>query len=219
MAIPLKIEQGIITQFTSSDKIDPVNLAEVTQLAEGQYLMWDGNRLIFSSSRTLDGGSAGAYHAGAIHSDGSLWMWGLNGSYQCGDTNPSQLPRTIASPRPGIKWSRIFCGEYATAAILEDGSLWVWGANNNGQLGVGDTNSRSSPTNLPGDWKFCQIGYSAACGIKTDGSLWVWGSNQSGLIGLGSGVSQSTAPTRVGLETGWTMAYPMGQSTVALKRA
>ena len=162
--------------------------------------------------------SAGAYHAGAIHQDGMLWMWGLNGNNQCGDGASSQLPRQIASPRPGVKWSRIFCGEYSTAAILEDGSLWLWGKNDSGQLGLGDTLQRAAPTQQPGSWKFCQTGLKSGCGIKTDGTFWVWGSNQNGLIGLGSSVAQALNPTQIGADTTWTQAYPMNLSTLALKK-
>lgn len=161
--------------------------------------------------------SAGGYHAGAVHQDGSLWMWGLNSSGQCGDTNTSLQPRQIASPVSGVKWSRLFCGEYSTAALLEDGSLWVWGRNNSYQLGLTGNTDRKTPVQLAGNWRFCQIGLKSGCGIKTDGSLWVWGSNQNGLIGLGSGVTEAQTPVQIGAETNWTQAYPMNLSTVALK--
>jgi alpha-tubulin suppressor-like RCC1 family protein len=166
--------------------------------------------------------SAGAYHAGAIRqSDNALFMWGLPGNGQLGappnDAGRPNDPRQVPVPVVGRKWARLFCGEYSTAALLDDGTAWVWGKNDSSQLGV--SGSPTTPTQLPGNWKFVQLGLKSGAGIQTDGSLWVWGSNQNGLIGLGSGVNSSPTPTRVGSETSWVEAYPMNLSTIAIKRA
>ena len=58
--------------------------------------------------------------------------------------------------------------------------LWVWGYNNNGQLGLNSTVDYSSPVQLPGSWDKGAIGNSATDHIqflKTDGTLWTWGYN------------------------------------------
>lgn len=166
--------------------------------------------------------SAGAYHAGAINQDGSLWMWGLAGSGQLGAPTPpggqAVDARQVPSPVEGKKWARIFCGEYSTAALLEDGTLWVWGQNDTGQLGTNDKVARSTPVQLPGSWRFCQLGLKSACGIKTDGTLWTWGSNTNGLAGLNA-AAESLVPAQIGTDTSWLMGYPMSLSTIAMKRA
>ena len=38
----------------------------------------------------------------------------------------------------------------ACAAIKTDGTLWTWGLNNDGELGLNDEVQRSSPTQVPG---------------------------------------------------------------------
>lgn len=166
--------------------------------------------------------SAGAYHAGAIRqSDNALFMWGLPGNGQLGappnDAGRPNDPRQVPVPVTGKKWTRLFCGEYSTAALLDDGTAWVWGKNDSGQLGV--SGSPTTPTQLPGSWRFIQIGLKSGAGVRTDGSLWVWGSNNTGLIGLGSGVSSAASPTQIGTDLTWVEAYPMNLSTIAFKRA
>jgi len=164
--------------------------------------------------------SAGAYHAAAIRaSDNALYTWGLNGNGQLGappeNAGRASDPRQVPSPVAGKKWVRIFCGEYGTSALLDDGSAWVWGKNDTSQLGVPGT--PTTPVQLSGAWRFIQVGLKSGAGIKTDGTLWVWGSNQGGLIGLGDSVTTATEPVQIGASGGWIGAYPMNLSTVAIK--
>ena len=71
-------------------------------------------------------------------------------------------------------------------ATKTDGTLWAWGQNDSGALGLNDqggwptyANSKSSPTQVGTDttWsKICAGGY-GTFGIKTDGTAWAWGNN------------------------------------------
>ncbi len=57
---------------------------------------------------------------------------------------------------PGTTWSKVAVGDGNIMAVKTDGTLWGWGNNFNGELGInaGDTaGRRSSPTQIPGtDW-------------------------------------------------------------------
>ena len=72
--------------------------------------------------------------AGAINTDGELWVWGSN---QVGSLGQNQgSPAAYASPVqvPGT-WSDFGTGSHSVRAIKTDGTLWCWGYNYNGQLG------------------------------------------------------------------------------------
>ena len=72
--------------------------------------------------------------------------------------------------------------------------LYSWGMNGNGDLGLGDTTNRSSPTQISAYTTWSQISggnaYSAV--IKTDGTMWAWGFNASGNLGLGDTTNRSS---------------------------
>ena len=77
-------------------------------------------------------------------------------------------------------------GNAHTLAIKIDGTLWAWGANGAGQLGLGDTDSRITPVQVgPDKWKQVACGSGHTIAVKEDGSLWGWGNNSKGQLGLG----------------------------------
>jgi len=94
--------------------------------------------------------------------------------------------------------------------IVEAGSsipvraLYSWGVNGSGQLGLGDTDNRSSPVQIGAltTWSELGCGYHQTLAIKTDGTLWAWGSGQFGALGLGNTTSYSS-PKQVGSLTTW----------------
>lgn len=87
--------------------------------------------------------AAGPYHAAAIKTDGSLWLWGYNGYGQLGNGTASNIEwdfeETATSTPVKImdNVAEVDLGEHHSAAIKKDGSIWVWGHNADGQLGIG----------------------------------------------------------------------------------
>jgi hypothetical protein len=62
--------------------------------------------------------------------------------------------------------------------------LFVWGSNDNGRLGLNDTVSRSSPTQIPGtQWNIISSTGGGTLISKTDGTLWSCGFNANGQLG------------------------------------
>jgi alpha-tubulin suppressor-like RCC1 family protein len=103
-------------------------------------------------------------------------------------------------------WLHISASRYSTASIKTDGTLWIWGSNYAGTLGLGDTIHRSSPVQVGAltTWSklaIPQATYSRAA-IKTDGTLWTWGSNGSGQLGVGDTANRGS-PVQVGANTNW----------------
>jgi alpha-tubulin suppressor-like RCC1 family protein len=149
---------------------------------------------------------AGTSHTACVKTDGTLWTWGLNSSGQLGlsDTTSRSSPVQVGTL---TNWKQVSCGGNAsfshTACVKTDGTLWTWGPNGLGQLGLGDTTSRSSPVQVGSltNWKQIFVGgWYNAC-VKTDGTLWTWGFN-NGNLGLGDTTSRSS-PVQVGTLTNW----------------
>jgi alpha-tubulin suppressor-like RCC1 family protein len=101
-------------------------------------------------------------------------------------------------------WSKIAGGFYHSVSIKTDGTLWAWGYNINGGLGLGDTADRSSPVQVGAltTWANVICGGYFTIAVKTDGTLWSWGRNAGGPLGLGD-VSNRSSPVQVGTKTNW----------------
>jgi alpha-tubulin suppressor-like RCC1 family protein len=139
--------------------------------------------------------SCGAIHAAAIKTDGTLWCWGYNGSGGLGINNTITRSTPVTTFAGGTDWKQVSCGDYHTAAIKTDGTLWIWGENGTGQLGDNTTRARSTPvTTFAGgtNWKQVSGGKGSSGGggfnghtaaIKTDGTLWTWGFNSYSQLG------------------------------------
>ena len=168
--------------------------------------------------------SGGGYHTVTIKTDGTLWTWGYNNNGQLGvnDTNTRCTPVTTFAG--GTDWKQVSCAESITGgivtAIKTDGTLWTWGPNNNGQLGVNDTNTRCTPvTTFAGgtNWKQVSCGYNHTTAIKTDGTLWTWGSNDSGQLGDNTVDNRSTPVTTFSGGTNWKQVAGGSSHTAAIK--
>ena len=112
----------------------------------------------------LDVASGAYYNSFAIKTDGTLWAWGRNNEGQLGNgtTTDENSPIQVGAL---TTWSQIAGGNgsggYAKA-IKTDGTLWMWGRNNEGQLGLGNTTNYSSPkqVGLQTSWTSITSGYS-----------------------------------------------------------
>jgi alpha-tubulin suppressor-like RCC1 family protein len=167
--------------------------------------------------------SAGVAHGAAIATDGSLWTWGNNNSGQLGIGTSGWDTDTNIPVRVGTdtNWALVSVGATHTVAVRTDGSLWAWGSNWRGQLGIG-TSGRGTDTNTPvrvgtdTNWASVSAGWEYTMAIRTDGSLWAWGDNNWWRLGIGTSGNPHT-PTRVGSETDWASVSAGWDHTAAVK--
>jgi alpha-tubulin suppressor-like RCC1 family protein len=150
--------------------------------------------------------AGGRYHTLAIKTDGSLWAWGANAKLQLG-LGPAAGTSDVNTPtRVGTDtdWKSVAAGAEHSLALRNDGSLWAWGDNSYGQLGIAAT-SADAPTRVGTDTSWAKIaaGDGASFAIRTDGTLWAWGANTNGQLGL-LDFSNRANPTCVDPAIKWT---------------
>ena len=159
----------------------------------------------FSTYETIE-----RYMPRVIKSDGTLWSWGYNRWGQLG-LNESSAPsftkhRSSPTQLPGTTWSKVSRTFSNQFGIKTDGTLWVMGKNDYGQMGQGDDINRSSPTQITGTWKNIVSGGtpgSSVLGVKTDGTLWVWG-NASNQGAMGNNTRNIDYSSPVQLPGNWS---------------
>jgi alpha-tubulin suppressor-like RCC1 family protein len=89
--------------------------------------------------------SGGWQHSIAIKANGSLWGWGQNGDGQVGNIPPvadSLYANRLKPVRIGVgsDWAMVNASHaygFYSLGLKKDGSLWLWGNNQDGQLGIG----------------------------------------------------------------------------------
>ena len=149
--------------------------------------------------------SAGDVQSLAIKLDGTLWSWGAgnSGVLGLGNTTNYSSPKQVGAL---TSWLKVSAGyDKFNLATKTDGTLWAWGKNNNGQLGLSNTTYYSSPKQIGSGTTWSDIAAAGYCSlaIKTDGTLWSWGYNGAGQLGLGNTTSYSS-PKQVGALTTWS---------------
>jgi len=145
--------------------------------------------------------------SGALLGNGTYYDWGYNAAGQLSNdtTADSAVPVHVALPDA---MRQVFQGGSGakngqTVAILANGSVWAWGDNDRGQLGIGTTVSSDVPRSVevPKGVTFVKVssgGY-ASYAIDRAGRLWAWGDNESGQLGTGSRITVATKPISVGI--------------------
>ncbi|MBI3773341.1 MAG: hypothetical protein HY272_11660 [Gammaproteobacteria bacterium] len=176
----------------------------------------------------------GNNHACAIKSGYTLWCWGANASGQVGDGTFAEKP---SQTRIGADsdWLAISANGDHTCGIRHvdvgggsfNNTLWCWGKNNKGQLGVGigDTTNRNTLTQVGAatDWNAISTGGEHTCGIRRevagggfDNKLYCWGDNSFGQYGDGTTTS-ATIPTYINIGTTWSSLSLGSTHTCAIK--
>ena len=164
------------------------------------------------TQRDLQGGSASVTSVGyrviAVADDASAQAWGANNKGQLGRGVTSESESTPSSPVDIEEIASIALGfgEHA-CALTPTKTLYCWGANETGQLGIGTSGQGSAiarPTRVMGAFDELAVevvapGSSHTCAIDTNGAIWCWGSNALGQVNSIQGDSVFDVPQRVSL--------------------
>ena len=176
------------------------------------YIQYGG---IWTASQQADAKAAGTW---PVPPTPKLFSWGRNNAGQLGlgNTTNRSSPNQVGSL---TNWLNI-AGGYSSwsLAVKTDGTLWSWGKNDAGQLGLGNTTYYSSPKQIGAlmGWSQVACGHFHSLSIKTDGTLWAWGANGNGQLGLNN-TTYYSSPKQVGALTNWYSVAGGRRFTMATK--
>jgi alpha-tubulin suppressor-like RCC1 family protein len=127
----------------------------------------------------------------AVKTNGSVWTWGYPSNGSHGMESPTTMrydfPSLVTGGETGAAWRVVTEGVRYSMGIKGDGTLWGWGRNISGQLGLGDTVDKPLPIQVGSDNTWVAVGTywvnsapvtasATTYAIKADGTLWVCGS-------------------------------------------
>lgn len=155
-----------------------------------------------SFNKNITNLSLGDSHSAAVVNGDELYTWGANNSGQLGNkkisSNPTTTPTKVTSPIPDGYISGLSVKGDWSAMIMEDSSgsgtntytLYTWGSNTFGQLGLGDDNlgkNINEPTPIPlntgGDYVYQLVTSATNAAVVINNKLYMWGDNEKGQLG------------------------------------
>ena len=140
--------------------------------------------------------TAGDMHTCAVKNDGTVWCWGMNYYGQIGTGDYADASRPVeVTTRDGTYITDVVdisAGAMHTCAVRTDGTVWCWGSNRRGQLGMQAYGEESVPYAVPvsdwadvplGDIRQVRCGFEFSCAEDDSGQVWCWGDNGVGQLG------------------------------------
>ena len=181
------------------------------------------------------------YCMAAVKTNGTMWVSGRNqqgqlgqntGGYNVGRrSSPVQIPGTGWNPTQGATYMTAANNDNGIIHVKTDGSMWVWGQNQNAQLPLNGQDGSGNPApygmsspvqvGTDTDWGYGEgklggNGDNTTYNIKTDGSLWGWGnSGDAALFGYPNSAgapnnANMSSPIQMGTDTNWAYLPPNG---------
>lgn len=144
--------------------------------------------------------ACGAEHSVCCTNEGEVyaWGWGRYGNIGDGECSDRSLPVRVMGLE-GVKVVSVACGWRHSAAVDDQGRLFVWGWGRWGQLGLGDCKDARLPRQVPGlaGVELVAGGWRHMLAADNTGALWAWGWNKFGQLGLGNNEDLVHTPHRV----------------------
>lgn len=222
-AIPVQVGQGV-SGFNNIIAIDAGSYHNLALKADGTVWAWGFNfhgqvrangqsgasvQLVLSPVQTAGVSniisiSAGENFSVFLKDDGRVQVAGYNihGQVGNGTQNPDGC-NCVATPTHSsiIGVAQIAAGFRHIVALKQDGTVWAWGYNFNGELGVGYATT-TSPAGVPDPTQVLNLNGIAdirtsghhTIARKSDGSLWAWGRNGFGQV-RADGTTDPKIPT------------------------
>ncbi len=126
-----------------------------------------------------------SYFTLALKTNGTLWGWGQNDSFQLGDGTCCSNRLSPVQAGTAADWANVAAASYGTGlAIKTNGTLWGWGLNA-GLVGPSTVSAQQYPIQIgtDTDWLSIYTGVGHALALKTNHTLWSWGTGGQGQTG------------------------------------
>jgi alpha-tubulin suppressor-like RCC1 family protein len=140
----------------------------------------------------------GDRHACVLTKGHAVQCWGMNDAGQLGTKPDVESHKKLVTVPKITNATHLVAGEASTCAVLADGSVRCWGANGQGELGLGTRSSDERPSRvsaLEGVEQIC-LASAHGCALTKEKKILCWGSNAFGQLGDGT-KERRPAPTPV----------------------
>jgi alpha-tubulin suppressor-like RCC1 family protein len=149
---------------------------------------------------------AGKNHSVALTSAKYVWAWGRNNLGQVGDNSTTDrkypVKTRVSASVDLTEITSIAAGGDFSLALKSAATVWAWGENSSGQLGINSTALSSFAKQVKTGSSTFLIGITAisaggshSLALKSDSTVWAWGGDEYGQLG-----NNDTANTRLAVQ-------------------
>ena len=173
------------------------------------------NAQCYTTVRTIGSTTIG------LHTDGTLWSWGNNGNGVLGTGQTGSGVYPVTQIGTDNDWSPVYNFKSHALALKNNGTMWAWGDNSEGECGNGESGpgvNITTPQQIgTATWLDVATGVNYSLAIRSDGTLWSWGRNGSGQLGVGDITSLIFTPNQIGNQNNWAKVYTFDLTSFAIK--
>lgn len=161
--------------------------------------------------------SAGNVHSLAVKTNGTLWSWG-NGQFGAlGNGVFNSATANVTQVGTANDWLEVSAGNRFSLAIKTNGTLWSWGLNNTGQLGLNNVIDQNLPVQVgtANNWVRIDAGNQHSLAVDSFGFMYAWGNNAFGQLGNGTNTT-SLVPIVITSANNWSLVSAGYDHSMAL---